>query len=98
MEKWQKAADYASLVIGSGNYEIWTSVEYPDVRGREIAGEGGEVIFEVYGKRTNDAFASWEDLSYLTSSDGSGDPMASKDLLSLYGTSDLTYIRLPDNH
>lgn len=89
MEKWQKAADYASLVIGSGNYEIWTSVEYPDVWGREIAGEGGEVIFEVYGKRTNDAFASWEDLSYLTSSDGSGDPMASKDLLSLYGTSDL---------
>lgn len=89
MGNWQKAADYATLVIDSGNYSMWTAEQYPDVWGQEIAGEGGEVIFEMYGKRTNSGYGNWEDISYLTSPDGSGDPMVSKDLLSLYDDADV---------
>lgn len=92
MGNWQKAADYATAVIDSGAYTMWSAEEYPTVWGDDTG--SGEVIFEVYGKRTNDSYASWEDLSYLTSPQGSGDPMASTELLGLYEDGDarlLTY-------
>ncbi len=91
MGEWQNAANYATKVIDSGNYTMWTPADYPTVWGKEIAGDGGEVIFEVYGKITNSTWGSWEDLSYLTKPDGSGDPMVSKDLLALYDAADVRY-------
>lgn len=87
MGEWQKAADYATKVIDSKKYKMWTAEEYPEVWGQELG--TGEVIFEVYGKRTNSAYASWEDLSYLTSPAGSGDPQAAKPLIDLYAEGDV---------
>lgn len=93
MENWQKAADYATLVINSSKgYTMWTAAEYPEVWGRDVAGDGGEVIFEMYGSINNYDNGSWEDISYLTDYDGSGDAMVSNDLLSLYDqTNDVRY-------
>ena len=87
MGEWQNAADYATKVIESGKYKMWTAAEYPTVWGKELG--SGEVIFEVYGKRTNGAYGSWEDLSYLTSPAGSGDPQAAQPLLDLYADGDV---------
>ena len=87
MGEWQNAADYATKVIESGKYEMWTAEEYPTVWGQELG--SGEVIFEVYGKRTNGAYGSWEDLSYLTSPEGSGDPQAAQPLIDLYAEGDV---------
>lgn len=86
MGEWQNAADYATKVIDSNKYKMWTADEYPTVWGKELG--DGEVIFEVYGKRTNSAYASWEDLSYLTSPEGSGDPQAAQPLIKLYAEGD----------
>ena len=97
MGEWQNAADYATKVIESGKYEMWTADEYPTVWGQELG--SGEVIFEVYGKRTNSAYGSWEDISYLTSPNGSGDPQAAQPLIDLYAEGDVrleTY-RTDDN-
>ena len=87
MGEWQKAADYATKVIDSKKYTMWTAEEYPTVWGKELG--SGEVIFEVYGKRTNGAYGSWEDLSYLTSPEGSGDPQAAQPLIDLYAEGDV---------
>lgn len=86
MENWQKASDYATLVIDNEKYSMWDAETYPTVWGAEAG--TGEVIFEVYGKRTNSAYGSWEDISYLTNPEGSGDPMVSDDLLDLYEDGD----------
>lgn len=92
MGQWQNAADYATLVINSGNYQMWTTAQYPTVWGQSIAGEGGEVIFEVYNSISNSAHGHWEDITWMTSPDGSGDAIASNDLLSLYDqTNDVRY-------
>ena len=87
MGEWQKAADYATKVIDSKKYKMWTAEEYPKVWGAEKG--SGEIIFEVYGNITNSAWASWEDMSYLTSPEGSGDPAAAKPLLDLYADDDV---------
>ena len=70
MGDWQKAADYATLVIDSENYQMWTPAEYPDVWGKNIAGEGGEVIFEVFSSKSNYSHGNWEDITWMTSPDG----------------------------
>ena len=87
MGEWQNAADYATKVIDSKKYTMWTAEEYPTVWGKELG--SGEIIFEVYGKRTNSAYGSWEDLSYLTSPEGSGDPQAAQSLIDLYAEGDV---------
>ncbi len=91
MGNWQKAADYATLVINSENYRMWTPAEYPDVWGKNIAGEGGEVIFEVFSSKSNYSHGNWEDITWMTSPDGSGDAMVSNDLLALYDQNDIRY-------
>ncbi len=87
MGEWQKAADYATQVIACGDYKLWSKDEYKTVWGAEKG--SGEVIFEVYGKRTNSSYGSWEDLSYLCSPDGSGDAQVAQPLLDLYGEDDV---------
>ena len=87
MGEWQNAANYATKVIDSKKYTMWTAEEYPTVWGKELG--SGEIIFEVYGKRTNSAYGSWEDLSYLTSPEGSGDPQAAQPLIDLYAEGDV---------
>lgn len=87
MGEWQNAADYATKVITSGKYELWSKEQYKSVWGADTG--SGEVIFEVYGKRTNGAYGSWEDISYLISPAGCGDPIAAKPLLDLYQEGDV---------
>lgn len=87
MGEWQKSADYATKVIGSGKYRLWTAAEYPTVWGADKG--TGEVIFEVYGKLTNSNHGNWDDISWLTSPEGSGDPQAAEPLLALYTKDDV---------
>lgn len=87
MGQWQNAADYATKVINSGKYNLWSAEEYPTVWGADKG--TGEVIFEVYGKLTNSNHGNWEDISWLTNPDGSGDPQAAAPLLKLYEEGDV---------
>ena len=49
-QQWQKAADYASKVIDSGKYKLWTADELKDGEAYRTEPTGGsEVIFEIYG-------------------------------------------------
>lgn len=82
-EKYQKAADYATKVIGSGKYKFWTAKEYTSVWNKESF-EGGEVIFSVYGNKSNAYDAYWEGPSHMTNPKGYGDCAASPDLTDIF--------------
>lgn len=92
MEKWQDAANYASLVINSGAYAITPAAEFA------VASEGGiwgatvggaETIFEVFGAEGNSTHGNWDVISYILSPDGYGDVGASMDLIDLYEEGDV---------
>ena len=88
-QQWQLAADYATKVIENPNFNLWTAVEFPTVWGKETAGIGGEVIFEVYGKRANDYDSWWEGPSHMTNPLGYADCAAHPDLTSIYDANDV---------
>ena len=85
MGKWQEAANYATKVIESQEYELYTPANYKSAWNGE---EGGsEVIFEAYVDITNRAN---EGCPYMTSPDGSyGDCIASQELYNLYEDADV---------
>lgn len=87
MGEWQKAADYATKVIKSGKYTLWDKDQYASVWSADTG--SGEVIFEVYGKRTNGAYGGYEDISYITSPEGYGDAQAAEPLVKLYKDGDV---------
>jgi len=89
MGEWQKAADYATKVINNEAYELWTAEELPTVWTKDVAGDGGEVIFEIYGKKTADYYNSWSDISYVTNPNGYADGGVSNDLYKLYADNDV---------
>ena len=76
-------------MINSGKFQLWTAEQYPSVWGKEIAGEGGEVIFEVYGKQTNSYDAWWEGPSHMTNPLGYADCAASAQLTDLFEDGDV---------
>lgn len=84
-----KAAEYATKVINCGRYKLWTAAEYPSVWGKEVAGDGGEVIFEVYGKQTNSYDAWWEGPSHMTNPLGYADCAATDQLTALFEEGDV---------
>ena len=86
---WSKASEYATKVINSGKFKLWTSAEYPSVWGKEIAGDGGEVILEVYGKQTNSYDAWWEGPSHMTNPLGYADCAATAQLVNLFEEGDI---------
>lgn len=88
-KQYQKAADYASEIIESGNYELWTAEEYPSVWGDDSAKDGGEVIFEVYGKQANDYDEYWEGPSHMTNPIGYADCAATAELVGLFEEGDV---------
>lgn len=88
-KEYQKAADYATLVINSGKYSLWTAEEYPSVWGKDVAGNGGEVIFEVYGKQANEYDGYWEGPSHMTNPIGYADCAATADLVALFDKGDV---------
>lgn len=87
MGEWQKSADYATKVITSGKYSLWSAEEYQTVWSAENG--TGEVIFEVYGKRTNDVYGGYEDISYVTSPEGYADAQTAEPLVKLYEAGDV---------
>lgn len=88
-KNWQKAADYATAIINSNEYTLWTADEYTSVWGKEAAGKGGEVIFEVYGKQANQYDEYWEGPSHMTNPIGYADCAASEALTSLFDAGDV---------
>ena len=86
-QDWQNAADYATKVINNSAYKLWTAKDYPSVWGAETGGD--EVIFEVYGKSSNDYDEYWEGPSHMTNPIGYADCAASKALTSLFEDGDV---------
>lgn len=90
MENWQGAADYASKVINSGKFSLWTPDEFEDAGCYTVdVPKGGEVIFEVYGIKTNSYDGYHDGLAPMTGPDGYGDAGCSADLIGLYEESDV---------
>ncbi|MFV0592465.1 MAG: RagB/SusD family nutrient uptake outer membrane protein [Draconibacterium sp.] len=94
MEDWQNAATYATKVIDSEKFEMWTADQYVTVSenaegawGRET--EGSEVIFSVYGALGNSGYPGQVGLPYMTNPEYHGDACASDDLLNLYEEGDV---------
>lgn len=89
-ENWSEAAAYATKVIDSNKYTMWT-VE--DMTGsecfREDVRNGGEVIFEVYGALGEAYGGGNEAICSMTSKNKYGDGGASLDLVNLYEAGDV---------
>ncbi len=94
MEDWQNAANYATKVIDSKKFTMWTADQYVPVSenpngawGRET--EGSEVIFAVYGALGNSGYPGQVGIPYMTNPAFHGDVCASNDLLNLYEDGDV---------
>ena len=86
MEEWQSAADYASKVINSGKYSMYTEDNYTEVWNSNTP---SEVIFMVYGDATGSYWPGYDEIGYIFNPEGYGDVAASNDLLSLYEAGDV---------
>lgn len=92
MGDWQNSADYATKVINNGKYKLAEGDKYKEMFTANVAPEGGEIIFEVYGSNKNEYWdgSGWEGISYITTgAEGSGDVSATKDLVDLYEDGDV---------
>ena len=94
MGNWQAAADYATKVISSSKYKMWTADEYVTVSdnangawGRET--EGSEVIFSIYSATGSTGFPGQQGIPYMTNEEAHGDVATSNDLLSLFEAGDV---------
>lgn len=89
-ENWQGAADYASKVINDYDYKLWTPEEVEDAACYSVdVPTGGEVIFEIYGNKSNSYDGYHDGLSPMCGPDGYGDAGASTDLKNLYEADDV---------
>lgn len=93
-QQWQEAADYAAKVIDSGKFSMWKSSDILNASGDASVywndtQTGGEVIFEVYGNKTNSYDGYHDGISPMTTPDGYGDAAASMDLISIYEDGDV---------
>ena len=86
-QNWQSAADYATKVINNSAFKLWTAKEYPSVWSANVG--GSEVIFEVYGNKSNDYDEYWEGPSHMTNPLGYADCAASKSLTNLFEDGDV---------
>lgn len=91
MGSYQSAADYATKVINSGKYNLQSGDDYLTMFNQMTATEGGETIFEMYSFKGNSYWdgSGWEQMSYITTSNGSADVCASADLVNLYEEGDV---------
>ena len=80
--KYQAAADYATQVIESGEYTMWTPEEYSKVWAEDVG--TGEVIFEVYGIKANGYDGYWEAACHMTNPNGYADICASPLLIEAF--------------
>ncbi len=96
MGNWQKAADYATEIINSGDYTMYTAEQYSvyksDTNPAGVWGAltaGSEVIFVIYGSEGNSSHGNWDVISYIMSPGGYGDVGASEDVIGLYEPDDV---------
>jgi len=90
MEDWNSAAAYATEVINSGIFRLWTAEEYPNVWSKDYpALEGTEVIFEVYGNTSNNYYGGYEQTEYMTNPSGYADCAMSEDIMGMFDASDV---------
>ena len=88
MGKWQDAADYATVVINTPGLSIWTADKFASSF-KADAHTDGEVIFEVYGLKSNTYDGYWDAITWMTNPDGYSDCAASNDLIDLYEDGDV---------
>ena len=89
-ENWQDAADYAAKVINNYDYTLWTPEEVKDAACYTVdVPDGGEVIFQVYGDKSNSYDGYHDGLAPMCGPDGYGDAGASADLKALYEADDV---------
>ncbi len=90
-EQWQKSADYATKVIDSKEFTMWTKEQMKEgaVYAEDVrrAGEG-EVIFEAY-MASGELGGGNEGISSMTTPDSYGDAGASLDIVELYEEGDV---------
>jgi len=91
MENWQAAANYATEIINSGEYQLYDETTYTtwDLGGAWGTDAASEIIFEVYGAEGNSSHGNWEVISYIMSPDGYGDIGASHDVYDMYEDNDI---------
>ena len=93
MGQWQNAADYATKVINSGKYSLYSGQDYLDMWSAQVAAKGGEIIFEVFGSQKNEYWdeSGWTHLPYITGmgEEGSEDICATSDLVNMYEAGDI---------
>ncbi len=90
-EQWQKAADYATKVINSGKFSLWKASDFATPEDSPYCADthdGDEVIFEVYGKKTNDYDGYWDGLANMCAPASYGDAGATEQLIGIYEASD----------
>lgn len=95
-QNWDDACKYATNVIDSGKYNLWTKDDYLSVNGDDAssvfwldAQDKGEVIFEVYGNKSNSYDGYHDGISPMTTPEGYGDAAACGDLVDLYELGDV---------
>ena len=88
MGKWQDAADYATVVINTPGLSMWTADKFASSF-KADAHTDGEVIFEVYGLKSNTYDGYWDAITWMTNPDGYSDCAASNDLIDLYEDGDV---------
>jgi len=91
MERWQDAADYATEIIESEDYRLYTPAEYTTWDSGGVWGTDAapEIIFEIFGNEGNSAHPNWDQITYIMSPRGYGDIGASKDVINLFETGDV---------
>ncbi len=90
MENWAEAAAYATKVIDSKKYTMWTVEDLTDSKCyKEDVRDKGEVIFEVYSS-TGEAYGGENTgICSMTSNNKYGDGGAALDLVDLYEDGDI---------
>jgi starch-binding outer membrane protein, SusD/RagB family len=90
-EDWQSAADYATAVISSAQFPVYTAAQYTTWDQGGVWGTDGapEIIFEIYGSEGNSSHSNWDVISYIMSPEGYGDICASHDVYDLYEDTDV---------
>jgi len=86
MEEWQNAADYATTVINSGAFTMYTQASFSDAWGVDAS---SEVIFEIHGNNTESNWPGFDEIGYIFHPDGYGDVCASQQLIDLYEAGDV---------
>jgi hypothetical protein len=85
--EWQNAANYATKLISNPAYSLWTKAELANVW-KEDKPTKGEVIFEVYGLKSNSYDGYWDAITWETKPDGYADCAASADIYNAYEADD----------